>query len=391
LLTAFTTGVVWIVLAYHGLANDLETARGRVPGSVSANLVPGGSFLDDPQVTLLLPGATDQDGTAPLALGTDPAKRTIALFSLPTIGEQSNEGAVVRQASRLVGTPVNHVLLMSPQDLGAIVDVVGPLTVLNRSAVDFTLADGGYIHFPPGDVLLDGNAALRFMRGSGESARADREQLILEAIVSRLLRHRTIGDLADVAHSIVAVADTDLTASDVLDLAWLRFHSDVLVRCTAASDQGNGLGTIARRQFLSGSTGVAEANPEACRTTSLADSPFPLPPKQFVAGFGAAYPHLWQIGMGVLAATALILLLVMLRRPALAAAEQTLGRIRGIDVNPLANVSLARLPRRRPRRPLRVSGAVAGFRQNRGEVVLYLLSILLSVGVALLILFWTTR
>jgi hypothetical protein len=385
-MTALTAGVVWIVLSYQGFANDLQTARGRVPSSVSANLVPGGSFSDDPQVTLLLPGALDEDGASPLALGTDPAKRMIALISLPTIGDQSNEGAIVRRASRLMGADVNHVLLMSPDDLGAIVDVVGPLTVLNDSPVDFALANGGYIHFPPGELLLDGTAALRFMRGSGESARAHREQLIVEALVSRLLQQRTIGDLARVAHSIAAVADTDLSPSDVLDLAWLRFHSDVLVRCTAAVVRGSELGTSDRRQFLSES--VADANPQACRTTSLKGSPVPLPPKQFVTAVGVAYSHLWKIGMGM-AATAFLILLVMLRRPALAAAEESLGRIRGIGIRSLTDVNRARLPRRPRLRPLGISDAVARFRHGRGELVLRLLGILLSVAISLLVLFWT--
>jgi hypothetical protein len=390
---------VWIVLAYQGLAHDLEASRGRVPAAVSANLVAGGSLLDDPEVTLLLAGGADRNGTAPLALGTDPTNRTLALFSLPVISQELTDGAVVRRASLVIGAPVNHVLLMSPQDLGAIVDVIGPLSVLNPSPVEFALPEGGYLHFQAGRLALNGANAVRFMDGAGESTRADREQLILQAIVSTLLRQPTIGDLAHVARSIALVADTDFTPTDVFDLAWLRFHSDVLIRCEATSSQGNGLGVDDRRQFLHDTLAVAKANPQGCRTIHLSDSPVPLPPKQLIAAIGAAYPHLWQIGLAVLLAVALVLILAALRQPARTATVRIVNRFRGIDVNALANAGIAHLPRpqlearparlllRRPNiRAFGFSGAAAGFRHTRGEVVLYLVAILVSVGITLLVL-----
>jgi hypothetical protein len=334
-----------------------------------------------------------------LALGTNPANRTLALFSLPVIGRESTDGAVVRRASVLIGAPINHILLMSPADLGAIVDVVGPLSVPNPSPVEYALAEGGYVHFPAGQIIVNGANAVRFMDGVGESTRVDREQLILQAIVSSLLRQPTVGDLAHVARSIALVSDTDFTPSDVVDLAWLRFHSNVIIRCAATNSGSNGLGVDARRRFLHDTIGVAKANPEACRTTNLGDSPVPLPPKQLIAAIGAAYPHLWQIALAVLAAAVLLLILAMLRRPARTAAEDVASRLRGMNVNALANAGIARLPRpqlgtrpprflpRRPNiRPFSAYAAAAGFRHTRGEVVLYLVAILVSVGITLLVL-----
>jgi anionic cell wall polymer biosynthesis LytR-Cps2A-Psr (LCP) family protein len=331
LLAAFTTTVIWFLVAYKQLAADLNASQERIPTAVFTALAPAGEAIDEPQVTLAAGTTGNRRGTAALAFRTDPDKRQMVLLSLPTLSEDVSDAALIQTTSRLIGAPINHVVLVSPPSLGRIVDEIGPVTIANPSPVDFTFDNGRYWHFPAGPIALDGPHAVAFMNGHGETPTVIREQLILERLVDRLLAPATISDLSAATRSIARSADTDLSTSDLVGLAWVRFHSDSLVRCHRTRGPGGeaSVTPAERRLFLGETTLAGGQSAKGCRATALNEGSLPLPPKQLIKAIGVAYP-LWRIGLAVLLGILVLMVLFFARGRLWSALRALVGQLRSL-------------------------------------------------------------
>lgn len=313
IVAAFLTTVIWFVVAYEQLAGDLESSRERLPNSIAEAVVPAGDIVDEDQVTLAMGSAGKREGTAVVALRSDPDRRQLVLLSLPTILEETDDAALIRSVSRMLGTGVNHVMVVTPRSLGEIVEAVGPIQIANPSPVDRVLESGRYLHFPAGEIVLDGPRTLAFMEGTGETTTVAREQLVLEGIIGTLLTPTTVSELAEATQSMANSANTDLTPSDLVGLAWLRFHSDTLIRCRATeSAEATGSVPAGQRSLFLGETTLEGETVGGCRSRSLEESSFPLPPKIVIKAVEVAYPF-WRVALVALAGGLLLLLVFFLR------------------------------------------------------------------------------
>jgi hypothetical protein len=418
LLAAFITTAAWFFVAYRQLAGDLKSSRERLPTSISRSLVPAGDIVDEPQVTLAIASAGNRKGTAALAFRTDPGAGTVSLLSLPATTNEVDDAALIDSATSAIGASVNHVLFVSPRSLRDIVDELGPLTITNPSPVDYTLENGRYFHFPAGEVTLDGTRALAFMNGTGETTVAGREQLILERIVDSLLAPKTISELADTTRSVASSADTDLSPSDLVGLAWVRFHSDTIIRCrlTGATDLQTAVTKGERRVFLGRTSIATDQEAHGCRSRPLSESSLPLPPKSVIKAVGAAYPF-WPIALAILVGGILLLLAFFFRAQMWSGLVYLAQRLdprrlwhaaRGARLSRPSLPSLRLRPLRAPRSrsanepsPSMTSFSLTRFRpswgslgravpewaiRNRGDIGLYLLVTGVAVGITFLIL-----
>jgi hypothetical protein len=377
LVAVLMTVIVWLLLAYHDVANDLNSSRERLPGSVSATLVPRGSVLDEPQITIALARGRDP-AAAPILFRSDPDRRVMGLLLLPIVHGHASESEVIRNVSRLIGADINHVLVVSPAGLGSIVHAIGPITIRNPRPVDYLLEGGRYWHFPAGSVTLDGAHALAFMSGRGETTTAARAQLVLGGIVRALLAPSTISELRDAVHSISTSAETDLTAGDLLGLAWLRFRSKTLLRCggTKPGEAKTNLTAAGLRVFLGRNASGDDVAATGCSSTRLRPSSIPLPPKAVVTAIRSVYPHLWQVALGVFAA-GVVLATMLLVGPSRLWMELKRLRSRRRVAVPTRRESI-----RARARAVSSSAAAVGWslRRNRGDIYLYTLVIVISVA-----------
>ena len=142
------------------------------------------------------------------------------------------------------------------------------------------------------------------MNGTSETTPDARARLLLDGIVGDLMASSTVSELKHALDAIASSAATDLTARDLLGIAWLRFQSESLLRCevTRRDEARTPVTNAALRAFLGRSAGSAGATATACSATPLRPSSLPLPPIGVVTAVRSVYPHLWQIALGVFVA-----------------------------------------------------------------------------------------
>jgi hypothetical protein len=385
LVAAVITIIVWLLLTYHHIASDLSSSRARVPHSVFATLAPRGSVLEKPQITIAI--ARGPDGrTAPILFRSDPDRRVMGLLGLPIVQRDASEAAVVRSVSQLIGADINHVLFLSPAALGSIVDAIGPITIRNPRPADYLRESGGW-HFPAGSITLDATRALAFMSATSETTAAARAQLLLDGVVRDLLARSTVSELRHALDSITASAATDLTASDLLGTAWLRFRSETLLRCevTSQGEARTALSAAALRVFLGRTTGDGDVTATGCSATPLHPSSIPLPPQGVVTVVRSIYPHLWQVALGVFAAVFVLAAMLIVGPRRLWMHLKGL-RLRGPVGVPAARNATFALAHALPS----AAATRRWLHRNRSGIFLYTFAIVIAVTVALLVVGWAS-
>lgn len=374
LLACLATVFVWLLLAYRQLEGDLNASRERLPRTVASALTPAGGVLDRPQLTVVSPVGLGSASAAPLLLRTDPDRQIMAFLSLPVI-RKASDASLIRRVSRAAHVPVNHSVLVSLPDLTSAVDELGGIKVRNPRPADYLLRAGRYWHFPAGMLGLDGQHAVGYMKATSETVASVRQQLVLEGVIHALLEPATISEFSRTARAVIASLATDLTSSDVLGLGWLRFHSRYLLQCevTHAGDLGVRGSAAALDAFLGRTTVTLDRVPNGCGLTRLGSTSIPLPPVSVARAVAAAYPRLWQVGIGSFAAVALaaVALLVVRSRRGTGSIPHPSGVLFDRGHRPVATfrVSLRRW-----------------LAHHRGDLGLYTVSVVASVALSYLVL-----
>lgn len=344
ILAGIITALVWVLLVYRQLEGDLHSSQQRLPRAVAASLAPGGSVLDRPQLTVVSPIGLGSTSAAPILFRTDPDGDVMALLSLPAL-RKTSDAALIRRVRRAAHFPVNHSILVSLPGVASVVDALGGITVRNPRSVDYLLRDGRYWHFHAGNVRLDGQHVVAYMEATEEREAPVRQQLVLEAVIRALLAPTTISDASRAARAVTASLATDLTSSQVLGLAWLRFHSRYLLQCKLAQapEAWGQRSVTALNAFLGRTTIAPDDVPTGCGLSRLRPASVPLPPTSVVRAVASVYPRLWQVGLAVLAAAVILAVaLLLFRRPRMAqvtnprpAGVSNRGRRRGASLHSL--------------------------------------------------------
>jgi hypothetical protein len=399
IITALATVLAWLMLTYRQFESQLKASHERLPGAVASQLTPADDVLDRPQLTLVAPFVSESVRLAPILFRTDPDRQLMAFLSLPPARTTADPN-LIRRVSRSVNTPVNHAALVSLPELAELVDALGGIAVHNPSPADGLLPGGHSWHFPAGDLRLDGEHAEVFLRASSGTTAPIHQQIVLEGIVRALLSPSSLSDLSTKARAMTASMATDLTASQVLSLAWLRFHSRFLLHCDVAiADRSGGrLSGAALEAFLGQTAVTPDRVPDGCQLTQLRVPSIPLPPKSVVRAVAISYPRLSQVAVWTVAAVALFVVAWLVFRGRRSIAAWILA---------LASRTWEWIPRRKrgtiahrrgPPLSLRLRAPSIGPRspffrpltrwvvQQRGEIGFYLFAIASSASVALLVL-----
>lgn len=252
--------VAWVYFGYRAFAGEVEKANKRLDKRTEAALVPGGSMLSDPNVTLVLGSDSRGKGTSAradsiLLMRTDPGKHTVSMLSIPRDmyvvvpghGQMKINAAyayggtplLIRTIRSFTGIPVNHVVLVDFSGFEDLIDAIGGVTINNpRRIVGTGTFDGIHWVFPKGDIHLGGRWALGYARirhttnpQDSDVSRTERQQQVMNAIAHTLIKPTNIFRLPTIGRAVAKPLATDLSANELLEMGWVKWRAQKSVQC----------------------------------------------------------------------------------------------------------------------------------------------------------------
>ena len=245
----------------------VNDANQRVDAATRAALTePPGSALTTPRTILFIGvdtgGVREDAGRADsiVLMRTDPDQHRISLLAIPRDLRVAVQGrgldkinatyavggaaATIDAIDDLTGIPVNHVALIDFDSFPDVIDAVGGVTldvpkpiVSNRfdcpypSQVACEQWEGW--RFSPGRQTMDGDRALIYSRvrenrldeSESDITRGTRQQAVIRATADQLVSFRTFTRLPFVGRDVTRPLSTDLTTSELFELAWVKFRT----------------------------------------------------------------------------------------------------------------------------------------------------------------------
>ncbi len=262
--------IVWMVLGYLSFHSGVKEANARLPKSAKANLAPqDGALMSNPSLILLL--GTDGDKTAArsdsrrsdtiLLVRTDPSHHRMAYLSIPrdlrveipgygvnkvnAAFQLGGPALALKTVRALTGLKPNHVVLVNFDDFKAVIDAIGgidinvPKPILSNKfdcpyATDARCAKWPGWRFGRGMQHMDGRRALVYSRirqnrldnADNDLTRADRQQALVEAMMSKLAGPGTFFRLPFIGGDLAKPLTTDLSTGQLLQLGWVKFRAN---------------------------------------------------------------------------------------------------------------------------------------------------------------------
>lgn len=311
--------LVWGIASYLALSRAVDGANDRL-GPVPLDEQSG--LLMSKPTTLLLLG-TDQGpgsgrGTARrsdsiMLVRTDPTRGRTAFLSVPRdlradipgrgsgkINAAFQLGGValaVRTVRNYTGVRINHVLVVDFQNFERLIDALGGVEidvpepiVSNRFDCPYSTRErcarwGGW-RFAAGKQTMGGRRALIYSRirdnrlnpAENDLTRGERQQAVARAIGDELTSPTTALKMPFLADDVLTPLATDLSAGQLMQLAWVKLRSGATLRCRL----GGSPSEIGGESFLIGS----EENRNVVLMFLGASAPQPPPPGTGLYGPG---------------------------------------------------------------------------------------------------------
>lgn len=131
----------------------------------------------------------------------------------------------VQTVEELLQVPVDHTALIDFNGFTNVIDTLGGVTVYNQEASSSRGHD-----FPAGEITLDGEAALVFVReryglSDGDFGRATRQREVIKATLGKLVSGGVLTDPVRFRESVVTLGsnftvDEGLTNETIINLGW---------------------------------------------------------------------------------------------------------------------------------------------------------------------------
>ncbi len=322
LLGAVLLFATWGALGYRSFSGGVEKANERLPRGAKAQLAKrNGSLLSDPTTILIIGtdgGRATGRGDASradslLLLRTDPGKHRIAYLSIPRdlrveipgygtskINAASQIGGpalTIETVRALTGLSIDHVLVVDFDGFRELIDSLGGVDVKVPKPILSNQFDCPFKaekcrewqgwRFKKGMQHMDGRRALVYSRirtnqldpSDTDISRGTRQQAVADAVGAKIASAGTFLRLPFSGDSLAAPLATDLSASELARLGWVRFRADSKrsLRCRLGGDPE----TIGGESMLLGSEdNVAVISMFLGRSAPLA------PPKGTLYGAG---------------------------------------------------------------------------------------------------------
>jgi len=304
--------LVWGVLGFLSFSRGVSEARDRLPARAENRLAAqDGSLLTTAATTLVIgtdggraPGREDARRSDSLMLiRTDPSTHRISYLSIPRdlrvdipgygsakvnaanqIGGPTLTLATVRN---LTGLSIHHAIVVDFDGFKDLIDAVGGIDITVPKPILSNKFDCPYPRnrcanwegwrFGKGTQHMDGRRALVYSRirtnrldpSESDLTRTTRQQAVAEAVGDKIASFGTFLRLPFIGDSLASPLATDLSASELAQLGWVRFRSDSSrsLRCRLGGEPGS-LG--GESVILGGEDNVAVVSMFLGRTAPLA-------------------------------------------------------------------------------------------------------------------------
>jgi len=278
--------VVWGVLGWFSVSSGVSDANKRLSPDAKAALTKQSGLLISHSTTVLMLGtdnssqasrAGDMHSDSIMLLRTDPSHHRLYYLSIPRDiqvpipghGTQKINAAfqiggpelALRTIHDFTGLPINHVVVVNFGDFKDLIDAIGGIDVNVPKPIRSNRFDCPYAsqarclkwpgwRFAKGVQHMNGERALIYSRirenmldpAETDVTRGARQQAVMDAVTSKLASVSTFFRLPFDGSSYVKPLTTDLTTSELVQLAWVKFRSSnaSAVHCRLGGDLGAG-------------------------------------------------------------------------------------------------------------------------------------------------------
>lgn len=225
---------------YNSLTKAVDTMHAPIEREKSEKRTIDVDFGKSQPFSVLLLGVDEREGDrgrsdTMIVLTVNPKVNSIKMLSIPRdtrteiIGRGKQDkinhayafGGVemsIATVENFLDIPIDHYVQINMEGFQDIVDAVGGVTVEND--LDFTYEG---IHFPKGQVTLNGEKALKFSRMRYEDPRGDfgrqlRQRQIIQAIINEGASLKSLTNFGDIFEALGKNVKTDLSFDNMVTI-----------------------------------------------------------------------------------------------------------------------------------------------------------------------------
>jgi LCP family protein required for cell wall assembly len=278
--------IVWAVASWFAFSSGVSDANGRLDPNAKLALAHQNGLLISHSTTVLLLGTDnaqvggregDRHSDSILLLRTDPSHHRLYYLSIPRDlvvpipggGTQKINAAfqiggpalAIRTIRDFTSLDINHVVVVNFADFKDLINALGGITVNVPKPIRSNRFDCPYAtqarcdqwpgwRFQKGPQHMNGERALIYSRirenqldpAETDFTRGGRQQAVINAVASKFTSFGTLLQMPFSGSSFVKPLTTDLTASQLLQLGWVKFRSgeSSSVHCRLGGDFGGG-------------------------------------------------------------------------------------------------------------------------------------------------------
>lgn len=277
--------IIWGIASYFSFRSGVAAANKRLPKSAKAALTPSHGLLLSNSTNILVLGtdhasiaarAGDRHSDSIMIVHTDPSRHQLAYVSVmrdlqvevPGHGLQKiNAGyefggpsLEIKTIEHATGLPINHVVVVDFNQFRDLINSLGGITINISENIQskfdcpynarkcstpcpphhLKCKDGwnGW-YFAKGSHHLNGEKALIYSRvrenllnpADTDATRVLHQQQVLQGITSDVTSPTTLFQLPFMGGDLMKPAATDLSAGQLIQLAWVKFRAGTPWRC----------------------------------------------------------------------------------------------------------------------------------------------------------------
>ena len=281
--------IVWAVASWFAFSSGVSDANKRLDPNAKAALNHQSGLLLSHPTTILMLGtdnnaklasrAGDMHSDSIMLLRTDPSHHRLYYLSIPRDLQVPIPGSstqkinaafqiggaalAIKTIRQFTGLDVNHVMVVNFGDFKDLIDALGGITVdvpkpIRSNRFDCPFATQARCdkwpgwRFRKGSQHMSGERALIYSRirenlldpSETDVTRGARQQAVLDATAAKFTSIGTLVGVPFNGSSLAKPLTTDLTASQLVQLGWLKFRasSSGSVHCRLGGDLGGGGG-----------------------------------------------------------------------------------------------------------------------------------------------------
>jgi LCP family protein required for cell wall assembly len=281
--------IVWAVASWFAFSSGVSDANKRLDPNAKAALGHQSGLLLSHPTTILMLGtdnnaklasrAGDMHSDSIMLLRTDPSHHRLYYLSIPRDLQVPIPGSstqkinaafqiggaalAIKTIRQFTGLDVNHVMVINFGDFKDLIDALGGITVnvpkpIRSNRFDCPFASQARCdrwqgwRFRKGSQHMSGERALIYSRirenlldpAETDVTRGARQQAVLDATAAKFTSIGTLIGVPFNGGSLAKPLTTDLTASQLVQLGWLKFRasSSGSIHCRLGGDLGGGGG-----------------------------------------------------------------------------------------------------------------------------------------------------